>query len=228
MPMNKFKIKKIFSPYFLDEYSIFKKIKKYKKYFNGVVLDIGCRDKPYVMIIPHEKYIGLDLDPLSKADIIADATNIPLNSESIDTIFSTQTIGDIYNIDKFYSEAFRLLKNNGYLIMTSEFICGLHDEPFDYYRFTKYGIKRQLEDSGFEIIHLEETSNSITSAGYILAVSLWKTYLSFENILFKRIVYSAILLLIFINNIFFLVLGKSLCTYESPLGYGIVAKKRGV
>src|SRR5262249_59247173 len=48
------------------------------------------------------------------------------------------------------SEAARLLKPGGILILEFTQMVPLHDEPHDYFRFTRYGAQRLLERAGLE------------------------------------------------------------------------------
>jgi hypothetical protein len=40
--------------------------------------------------------------------------------------------------------------------MTSPFIFRMHGEPHDYQRWTRYKLKRELHDLGFEVLALQE------------------------------------------------------------------------
>lgn len=49
------------------------------------------------------------------------------------------------------NELCRVLKEEGYLILSLPFLYPVHEEPFDFYRFTTNGIKHILERNGMEI-----------------------------------------------------------------------------
>jgi SAM-dependent methyltransferase len=128
-----------------------------QKYASGKVLDIACGNKPYEKLFSHCKsYLGCDIVQSSnnKVDIICDATNIPLESNTFNTVISTQSIEHIANYGGMLQEAYRLLKSGGYLILSGPMYWHLHEEPYDFFRFTKHGFKYILEEVGFDVIEV--------------------------------------------------------------------------
>lgn len=132
-------------------------IESTQKYANGKVLDIACGNKPYEKLFKHcEQYLGCDIVQSSnnKVDILCEANKIPLDSNSFNTILSTQAIEHIGDYKGMIKEVFRLLDNGGHFILSGPMYWHLHEEPYDYYRFTKYGFKYILEDAGFEVLEI--------------------------------------------------------------------------
>ena len=41
---------------------------------------------------------------------------------------------------------YEILDEGGYVLFSSPFIFHIHDEPYDFYRFTKYGLKHLFRD----------------------------------------------------------------------------------
>ncbi|MGB2841757.1 MAG: class I SAM-dependent methyltransferase [Halobacteriota archaeon] len=134
------------------------------KYAKGSLVDLGCGVKPYKAIFERvvEHYYGVDLKitaeknygEATKADLFADITNTGLRSESFDVVLSTQVLEHIPDPRKLIVEIARLLKDGGICIMTIPFVWQLHSEPYDFYRFTKWGIKELFENNGFDILEL--------------------------------------------------------------------------
>jgi len=127
------------------------------------VFDIGCGNKPFEAYIrsltKNDDYRGCDVVQSSeqKVDVICEATNIPEPSAKYDIVICTQVIEHVFDHVKLLAEAYRLLKPGGYFIMSGPFIWSLHEEPYDFFRFTKYGFRQLLENAGFVI--KEEKSN---------------------------------------------------------------------
>jgi len=148
------------------------------KYATGIMLDIGCGTKPYESVFaPYvKKHIGLEhkdsLHDLSKADIIADAYDTILPDESVDTILCTDVLEHLERPSDATKEMYRVLKPGGNAILTVPLFWHLHEEPRDFYRYTKHGLKYLFEDAGFEIIEIKPLSGFIVTFGQELVYFL--------------------------------------------------------
>ena len=127
---------------------------------NDKVLDIGCGNKPFeqyikALIKTNEKddYIGCDIVQSSenKVDILCEATDIPVKSESFDVVVCTQVIEHVFDHQKVFDEAYRLLKPGGRFIVSSPFVWEKHEIPYDFYRFTDFCFENLLVRSGFTV-----------------------------------------------------------------------------
>lgn len=128
------------------------------KYALGKVLDVGCGNKPYKSLFnkSDENYIGCDVIQSSdnKVDILCKATSIDATDESFDTVFSTQVMEHVDNTDLMMRECNRVLKPKGVFILSVPFCWELHEEPYDFFRFTKYGLQELCERHQFEVIEI--------------------------------------------------------------------------
>lgn len=148
-----------------------------KKYSKGRLLDIGCGNKPYLKIIDPlvKEYIGCDIVQSSEnlVDILCQATSVPLPDESFDTIISTQVIEHVAEHQLLVNEAFRLLRKNGIFIVSGPMYWPLHEEPYDYFRFTKHGFKYILNNAGFTIIEERANGGKWALCGQVLIHTLY-------------------------------------------------------
>ncbi|MGB3081359.1 MAG: methyltransferase domain-containing protein [Candidatus Omnitrophota bacterium] len=171
----------IFSHNWLIKKIVYDAIKKAApKYACGVLLDIGCGEKPYESEFrPHVRdYIGLDhektIHDKSKIDIFTSAYDTTMEDNSVDTIICLSVLEHLERPLEAVSEMRRVLKSGGYAILTSPFFWHLHEEPRDFYRYTKYGIKYLLEENGFQIIELNPLTGFWVTFGQELVYYLWK------------------------------------------------------
>lgn len=119
----------------------------------GTVLDAGSGSVDrYSDFFVYDKYLRLDVDPKSGADIIASIEDIPLPSGSIDSVVCTGVLGDIFQPAVPIMEFNRLLKENGYCLLTDNFSSLMHNQPYDYFRFTDFYLKKLFSENGFEIM----------------------------------------------------------------------------
>lgn len=119
------------------------------------VLDVGCGQKPYADLFADCEYIGLnhsvdDADP----DIVGTAVSLPFASESIDLVFCTQVLEHVSEPTLVMSECYRVLKPGRHVVLSAPFYWPLHEEPHDYFRFTKHGLKSLSDKAGFEDFEL--------------------------------------------------------------------------
>lgn len=131
-----------------------------KEYMTGKLIDIGCGAKPYEKIIAPfvQSYTGSDrpspFNPAAKVDLAGTADKLPVEDESFDTVISTATLEHLHDPNDALRESYRVLKKRGFAVYTVPFFWHVHGEPWDYYRFTKYGLRHIFERAGFEIIEL--------------------------------------------------------------------------
>lgn len=90
--------------------------------------------------------INLDILPGSKVDIIGDAHSIPLANESVDFVIAVAVFEHVREPAKVVAEIYRVLKRGGIIYVDVPFIQGLHSAPYDFQRFTLYGLEQLLKD----------------------------------------------------------------------------------
>jgi SAM-dependent methyltransferase len=140
-----------------------------KKYLKGRLIDIGCGDKPYKELLGSQiqEYIGIDHHETShdktKIDLFGTAYEIPVEDNSFDSAICTSVLEHLEEPEKAIRECFRVLKPGAYVIYSVPFIWHLHEEPRDFYRYSKYGLKYLFEKSGFNIIEIKPLSGFLVT-----------------------------------------------------------------
>ncbi|WP_169739229.1 class I SAM-dependent methyltransferase [Dyadobacter crusticola] len=120
-----------------------------------VLADYGCGNKPYESLIAPfvEKYIGIDLPENKIADIhIKPEGTITLDEQSLDVVLSTQVLEHVVNPALYLTEAHRVLKDDGQLILSTHGYWMFHPDPTDLWRWTSTGLRKVVEDAGFEVV----------------------------------------------------------------------------
>ena len=143
-----------------------------KKYAGEKILDIGCGNKPYQEMFQGitKEYVGCDVvqSDQKKVDVICEATKIPLPDSSFDTVFSTQVIEHVEDHQALVKEAFRLLKPGGHFIVSGPMYWHLHEEPYDYFRFTKHGFRYILEKNRFIVMDVLSNGGKWALLGQVI------------------------------------------------------------
>jgi SAM-dependent methyltransferase len=119
-------------------------------HIQGIVVDLGCGDKPFEALLAPHSSIGVDKSALT-ADIVADISTLPLTTGSIDTVICFRVMDDIAETTMFLDEVYRVLRPGGVLLLSVNQTWRTHDPPDDYYRWTKFGLKYVLEKSHFTV-----------------------------------------------------------------------------
>lgn len=118
------------------------------------ILDYGCASKPYEVLFKrkYQEYIGADLPGNRDAQIALrpDGT-LPLDSESVDCVLSTQVLEHVPNPQLYLQEACRVLKPGGTLILSTHGMYRYHPDPADYWRWTIEGLRLEISRAGFDV-----------------------------------------------------------------------------
>lgn len=135
----------------------------------GDVLDLGCGEMPYRewMLRFCKTYTGIDWSSTPhklRADVVADLNRpIPLEADIADTIVSISTLEHLNNPANLLNESYRLLRPGGVLVLQVPFMWHVHEAPFDYFRFTQYGLRKLAEDANFSQIEIRIMSGVWTT-----------------------------------------------------------------
>ena len=143
----------IFQP---DRYLLKKQIKELSHFIKGRILDIGSGPNGgrYKKYFSQHDYITLDINPDYNPDIVGSALKIPAADDSFYGVVCFQVLDDLKNPAQAIKEMRRVLKPGGYGILSVPQSSELHDEPHDYWRFTKYGISALLSEAELEVIKI--------------------------------------------------------------------------
>jgi SAM-dependent methyltransferase len=125
---------------------------------DATVLDVGCGMQPYAELFAHCAYVGIDVESSGRqahekrADRLYDGVNIPYEAESFDAVFCTQVLEHALEPADLLRDIHRVLRIGGRLMVTVPFMWGEHEAPFDFRRFSTFGIRRTLEGAGFAVV----------------------------------------------------------------------------
>jgi 3-oxoacyl-[acyl-carrier protein] reductase len=88
-------------------------------------------------------------------DVICLATDLKFENNKFDTVLATQVLEHVYDHHAMIKESYRVLRPGGQMILTVPFTWELHEEPYDFFRLTKHGLKELFEEAGFEIVYIK-------------------------------------------------------------------------
>ncbi len=119
------------------------------------ILDYGCGGSPYRGLFPNAIYHRADHPSTSGIDfpITDDSLLSNLSDGSYDLVLSTQVLEHVPQVQVYLTEAHRLLKPGGHLLLTTHGTYQDHACPHDYWRWTAEGLQAELVRAGFTINH---------------------------------------------------------------------------
>lgn len=148
----------------------------------GRVLDLGCGTAPYRddIVAIADEYVGVDwpnsLHDARNVDVCADLSqSLPFDDGSADTVVAFQVLEHLREPGRFLSEAYRVLRPGGNLVLTVPFMWRVHEAPHDYYRFTRHGLEHLLQAAGFSDLAIDEAS------GFFQMMALKLNYMTFPT-----------------------------------------------
>ena len=80
---------------------------------------------------------------------------LPITDGSFDTIILSDVLEHLPEPAKAWQEMARVLRPRGKLILNVPFYYWLHEEPHDYYRYTRHALRQFAEGAGFEVLVIE-------------------------------------------------------------------------
>jgi SAM-dependent methyltransferase len=212
----------IFQP---DRYLLDKQIRKFSHYIKGKVLDVGAGEVDrYGKYFKFNEYIKMDPRHGDKVDLVGSADNIPLNSESIDSIVCTQVFEHLENPQKSAEEIYRVLKKDGYALLTVPQWNELHEEPYDFFRYTKFGLKSMFEKAGFEIVEIDQRGGYYSLIAQMIIRHNIDKYGLYKNIILGK-TFAPICKVYGKFAIWLDSMDKSVSNRKHTLGWCIVLKK---
>ena len=151
-----------------------------KAHASGRLIDIGCGEKPYAQLMKAHvsEHVGVDheasLHDAHNRDLIGTAYEIPVENESFDTALCSAVLEHLEEPGAALAECFRILKHGAHAIYTVPFIWHLHEEPRDFYRFSKHGLRYLFEKAGFEVVEIKPLSGFWVTFGQLLVYNLYR------------------------------------------------------
>lgn len=236
-----------FNPYRMDHVLLRDAVAALAPGLSGRMLDVGCGERPYSRFFTNvQRYFGVEhLAAVTNVDqrlavsvahvghvvdAFADGSALPFRDAAFDSALATEVLEHVPDADLVAREIARVVKDGGHVLITVPFVGELHQVPYDFRRFTRFGIERVLTDAGFEVLELRSRGNFLMTAGRCLAHAIYRLggkYLKADGAV--RLHGFLIPIVIPLSALVLLVFGflgrfskdDSLC-----LGYAVLARRR--
>ena len=147
---------------------------------HGRLLDVGCGDRRFEPLFQPfiESYTGVEHEAvfnttdaskrLKGPDVLYDGSRLPFEAAAFDTVISTEVLEHTSDPAALVAEMARVLKPNGTVILTAPFAFRLHEEPYDYFRYTPHGLASLFERAGLRIVETRPFGGVFSVVGHKL------------------------------------------------------------
>src|SRR5690606_8061302 len=191
----------LLNPFFIIRTGLFRSISAFRGYMKGRLLDFGCGSKPYRKLFLVSEYVGTDIETSGhdhtheNIDIYYDGRTLPFADNSFDSIFSSEVLEHVFNLSEILDELCRVLKPGGHMLVTVPFVWDEHEIPYDFARYTSFGLQHILKEKGLELVETRKTTNYVATI-----FQMWGAYV-YQHILPKTKIVRIALTPVFITPI---------------------------
>lgn len=125
------------------------------------VLDAGAGEGNYKDRFSKQRYCGLDLGvgdsqwDYTRLDVIGDLAHLPFDAGTFDAAVNIVTLEHVTAPGRVVCELARALKSGGRLLLVAPLEWEQHQQPHDYFRYTRFGLEFLLAQAGFTEIAIE-------------------------------------------------------------------------
>ncbi|MGB1077479.1 MAG: class I SAM-dependent methyltransferase [Bdellovibrionales bacterium] len=185
------------------------------------IVNIGAGGWAFEQIktIENADIVQVDIDEERNPDIVASVCDMKMfDDNSVDAIFMIEVLEHVDEPWNAIPELHRILKPGGKLILSTPLMFPLHDEPYDYYRYTKYGLQHLLKQ--FDQVNIRERNSYVNSIYVLFGRMIYTT-----NKKMKPLGFVTFLLMLLLLPIFF-VISRLYKNHQSTTGYFTTAQKK--
>ena len=140
----------------------------------ATVLDVGAGDAPYRELFAHTTYLTCDWEnsiyepdrpPTSSRAPTTSPSRTRASMRSCARGSSSTSPNRAAVLDEFH----RLIRPAGRLWVTTPFTWYLHEQPYDYYRYTSHGLRYLLDRAGFADIEIKPMNDSFSTLAQLVS-----------------------------------------------------------
>jgi SAM-dependent methyltransferase len=135
----------------------------------SLVLDAGSGGGPYRSCFAQHRYESADFENAPGVDYVCDLARTPIQADRYDLVVCTQVLEHVPNPGMVLSELYRLLKPGAQLWLSTPLFYEEHMQPYDFFRYTRFGLTRLFEDAGFVVSEITELEGYYGSLSYQMA-----------------------------------------------------------
>jgi SAM-dependent methyltransferase len=121
----------------------------------GLVLDAGAGEAPYRSLFAGLTYESADFlqvdKPYAPPTYECDLTAIPVDDDRYDLVLCSQVLEHVPDPLAVLRELARVTKPTGRVAVSAPLFYEEHEEPFDFFRYTKHGFRHLADAAGLDV-----------------------------------------------------------------------------
>ncbi len=117
-------------------------------------------------------FVSSDIDPNRNPDIVDDIVNSTISSNSFDYIVCAEVLEHVEHPHKAANNLISILDDGGKIFISTPFIFPTHDAPYDFFRYTEFGLKKIFSGKG-DIVFFKPKHSYTESLMLLLLRGLW-------------------------------------------------------
>lgn len=145
----------------------------------GHVVDVGCADSALRERLDGSvQYVGLDYPGTATAlyrtrpAVFGDAQRLPFRDASFDCLIVLDVLEHLPQPQASLTEAARVLRPGGSVLLHVPFAYPLHDRPYDFWRLTRHGLETLANAAALDVETIVARGHAIESAGMLCNLAL--------------------------------------------------------
>jgi len=135
----------------------------------STVIDVGAGPGFFPELFEGHRYLALDFFPYPGIHVVSDIVKnrLPVRSGSADVVILSNVLEHLNRPELVLAECHRVLKEGGELLLTVPFLFKIHQEPYDFCRYTHFKLKELVEEAGFRLESCQKLGTMLDLMGSI-------------------------------------------------------------
>lgn len=144
------------------------------------IIDVGAGELKYrtefagCHYVSNDLCVGDDNWDYADIDIVSSAYAIPVETGKFDAILCIQVFEHLDAPEDALREFSRILRPGGRIYLSAPLLAGEHQQPYDFFRYTRYGYAKLAERHEFKIISIEPHGGAVIVLETMAWAMLWE------------------------------------------------------
>jgi O-methyltransferase len=141
----------------------------------ALVLDAGAGHGPYRAHFGHAEYEAADFEQVPHKryegnHYVCDLAALPIADDRYDLVLLSQVLEHLPDPTAVLHELHRVLKPGGRIWASAPLFYEEHEQPYDFYRYTQFGLRHLFEQCGFTDLKIDGLEGYLATVSYELEV----------------------------------------------------------